>query len=306
MPAIITHHLFGIDVLSRVGGGAFAKRDERDAFLLGNQGPDPLFFAVFTPQLVELKKMASKLHTQNVDATIDAMRRYTRILSQPNLGVVDAWLCGYLCHFALDSMTHPFVFALERSYTQAGVEGLGEEAAGAVHNQIEADLDMMMLQRNTGKGLREFVVPRQTLRGSSRVLTAVDSLLGYAVLEAYGEKLPQDAYARGVKDYRTSMQVLYSPKGIKRALVGMIERIFSPHSRAQASSHRADAGANTPYNNGENDTWVNPWTNDTNNSSFVELYTKALDVATDTLRLHEQGAPTHELTLGLDFHGCPR
>ena len=43
MPALITHHLFGEDVLPELPAGLVEGEEEVLAFLLGNQGPDPLF-----------------------------------------------------------------------------------------------------------------------------------------------------------------------------------------------------------------------------------------------------------------------
>ena len=43
MPALITHDFFGRDVYDRLYTFIGGSRDEADAFLLGNQGPDPLF-----------------------------------------------------------------------------------------------------------------------------------------------------------------------------------------------------------------------------------------------------------------------
>ena len=46
MPSLITHDFFGRDVYDRLFGTIGGSRDEAEAFLLGNQGPDPLFYAV--------------------------------------------------------------------------------------------------------------------------------------------------------------------------------------------------------------------------------------------------------------------
>ncbi len=56
MPALLSHHLFGKTVVSKMGGGAFPTINERAAFLLGNQGPDPLFYALLTPAMREVKR----------------------------------------------------------------------------------------------------------------------------------------------------------------------------------------------------------------------------------------------------------
>ena len=44
MPALITHRLFGEESIERLPEGLITSDDERAAFLLANQGPDPFFF----------------------------------------------------------------------------------------------------------------------------------------------------------------------------------------------------------------------------------------------------------------------
>ncbi len=52
MPAILTHDFFGKDAFEIAAGKlGFATLEEQEAFLLGNQGPDPLFFLQADPLL---------------------------------------------------------------------------------------------------------------------------------------------------------------------------------------------------------------------------------------------------------------
>ena len=46
MPALITHHLFGEESIDRLPQGVITSDEERIAFILGNQGPDPFFFHI--------------------------------------------------------------------------------------------------------------------------------------------------------------------------------------------------------------------------------------------------------------------
>ena len=50
MPALITHRLFGEESMNLLPAGIVSTEDERLAFLLGNQGPDPFFFRMRTPE----------------------------------------------------------------------------------------------------------------------------------------------------------------------------------------------------------------------------------------------------------------
>ena len=62
MPAIITHDLFGKDVYGETFDTIGGSRDAAEAFLLGNQGPDPLFFVAPDPRYRRVGKLASTLH----------------------------------------------------------------------------------------------------------------------------------------------------------------------------------------------------------------------------------------------------
>jgi len=305
MPAILTHHLFGKAVLSKLGAGAFPTRDERDAFLLGNQGPDPFFYAVFTPQMVAVKKFGSALHSEKVDESIDALRALVRALPEPQQKVADSYLCGYLCHFTLDSIEHPLIFSQQYAITGAGIKGLDADDGSFVHGQIESDLDTMMLYQLTGRTIREFVVPRQVLFASDEVLRLANSLYTQVALGVYGLELPGDAFSRSVRDMRASVRVLYSPSGKKRVVLGYLERVFRRHSLMQAMSHREQTGEDCAFNNSAHATWTHPFTGDQHDTSFTDGFNNAIPVALENLRLHKEAAATPLITAGLDFDGRP-
>ena len=63
MPAILTHDLFGRESLDEVRDLlGFRTDDETDAFLLGNQGPDPLFYLVIDPLMRKWSPLGSAMH----------------------------------------------------------------------------------------------------------------------------------------------------------------------------------------------------------------------------------------------------
>ena len=66
MPALITHHLFGEESIDRLPAGIVTTPEERTAFLLANQGPDPFFFRVRTPNLSSCMQLAHRMHSAYV------------------------------------------------------------------------------------------------------------------------------------------------------------------------------------------------------------------------------------------------
>ena len=74
MPAIITHDTFGREVYGTLYEFIGGTRDEADAFLLGNQGPDPLFYAVVNPRLASAHHLGSIMHNQKPSELLAAFR----------------------------------------------------------------------------------------------------------------------------------------------------------------------------------------------------------------------------------------
>lgn len=237
MPAIITHEMFGEKMLELVDSTAFPTTDTHDAFLLGNQGPDPLFYAFRMSGARKVKYLGSVMHQRNCARSFDAMRGFSIYLKDEEREIAEAYLCGFICHFVLDSTTHPFIYHEVETIMGAGVEGLND-AASQIHGQVEADLDSMMLWRTRNLDLAHYRPYREILRASYRVLYVVDKLYRFAAASAYGQTLQPGVFGQAVRDMRLSVRALYSPLGIKRSLIGGAERLVRSHSLAQAMSHR--------------------------------------------------------------------
>lgn len=305
MPAIITHHLFGNALLSRLDEDTFPTRDEYDAFLLGNQGPDPLFYSVFSRNATEVKELGQTMHRQDAARSLDAMREFARTLTGDSRTIASAYLCGFISHFTLDSTAHPLIFAQQYAITSAGIEGLDSDAGSVVHSQIETDIDAALLQRLTGKTIVNWRVNTQTLQATDAVLDVIDKLFRYAAAGVYSVVIPAGEYKRAVKDMRISVAVLYSPLGLKRKAIGTIERLGHAHSLAEALSHRTDVGEISDFDNVERLPWENPYTGEVENESFQDLFERAQDTALDNIGLCVQQAPSFEICGTLNFSGNP-
>ena len=120
MPALITHDFFGQDVYDHIFRNVGGTRDEAEAFLLGNQGPDPLFYAVADPRLHEHNRLGNVMHSEKPSELIKAFKDSLGILDDDELPVGRAYAFGFLCHYTLDSTMHPLVFFHEYLLTDAG------------------------------------------------------------------------------------------------------------------------------------------------------------------------------------------
>ena len=101
MPDIIVHTHMGQEVYDRLGLTV-----DRDVFAFGLLGPDPfLFYRCFIPPFVHrVNRYSSVMHREHTgDFLIELAQRSRK---NPELF---AYLAGFLCHYALDSATHPYI-----------------------------------------------------------------------------------------------------------------------------------------------------------------------------------------------------
>ena len=80
MPAIMTHDFFGKEVYAVQAKAIGASADERDAFLLGNQGPDPLFYLVLTMRMKPFFCLGGKMHHENPTKLLFALKESLSVL----------------------------------------------------------------------------------------------------------------------------------------------------------------------------------------------------------------------------------
>ena len=307
MPAVITHDLFGKDVYDELHGAQERPYEEYEAFLLGNQGPDVLYFCALSPTLADAAKLGSQMHRCDPTSLIAAFRDAAADLVEEVRPLGMAYAAGFVCHYALDASLHPFVYAQEAALTGAGVTGLDDSDAHEVHAEIESELDVLALSAKTGCTIAEFVPAQNILRADARVLEVVSCLYKRVASQLFGKTISKDAFAKGVKNYRSALSALYSPTGVKRSVLGRLEKLVRRHSFLQAMSHRNELLTTSPFENREHATWTDPGTGAVRHESFWDLY----DAARIRTRLFLGFYPTATneaigaFTNGLDFRGKP-
>lgn len=122
MPDIVVHTKFGAEVADRLHPDI-----DRKIFDFGLLGPDPyLFYRWFVPPFQNrVNRYSSVMHREHTgDFLVELAKRaaFDR--------AVFSYLCGFLCHYALDSTTHPYI---NRKAQNSAV----------MHMAIEHKLDVM-------------------------------------------------------------------------------------------------------------------------------------------------------------------
>lgn len=306
MPAVITHYLFARDVYRALGDDALPSSEEFSAFLLGNQGPDVLFFSVLDVTQLVAKDLGTRMHRADAAKTLACMRDAANMLPDEIRPIGQAFAKGFLCHYLLDSSEHPFIYAQQNALIQAGVQGLDEDAAHEVHAEIESELDVLALSVKEGLTIEQFQ-PACALQSSKRVQEVISFMFKHVAAALFSTNIRQDAYISGVENYMTVLFALHSPSGLKREILGRTERLFRKHSFARAMSHRNELLHESIFDNHEHMPWTHPGTGEVSDEGFWQLYQSALDAAIREVPLLLTADEAHldEVTSGYDFNGNP-
>lgn len=309
MPALITHDFFGRDVYDRLYTFIGGSRDEADAFLLGNQGPDPLFYTVISPQLREHNRLGSTMHNKKPSELIAAFKNSLDILGSAEREVGRAYALGFLCHYTLDSTMHPFVFFHEYRLCDAGEPGLSRADGSEVHGVIESELDELVLFEKRGETVATFNTSTEILNASDFALRVISKMYAYVALTVYGELIPATMFETAVKDFRLAQRLFYSPTGRKRAVISRIEELVRPYSFYRSMSHRPVALAESQFDNRAHEAWENPFTGEVRCVGFWDLFDEALGKAQDNLLAFDEDGfdleAARAITRELDFSGEP-
>ena len=314
MPALLAHDFFAQDAFgAALNTVSLYTPDERDAFLLGSQGPDPLFYLLLLPPLEEFRQLGNRMHDESPSSLLVAMRKAADALDEADQGVGRAYLAGFVCHYLLDRAIHPLVGFWERGICQAGVLDLDARDSSAVHADVERDFDEMVLFAKRNQTILAYRPYEEVLRARDEVLSVIGKLYYSAAVAAIakGEPSAVRVFPISVACYRVAMRAMYSPKGRKAKVVGLIERraLHERYALSQTMAHRVRAEATSVYANADHRAWRDPYTGKVRTDSFWDLYNSALAEAgsaiATVLSPTFDKAASAEFTRGLNFSGNP-
>jgi hypothetical protein len=313
MPAVLTHDQFGRDALGDVSAVlGFATFDEHDAFMLGNQGPDPLFYLVADPLSDKATHEVGELmHHEHPSRLFASLHDAISMLPEQERHVGEAYAAGFLCHYLLDSTAHPLIFAQQYAICGAGVDGLDESDGSRVHAEIEKDLDEAVLYRRCGQTIDSFIPWKECLQASDETLAVIDKIYFYLVLWTYSQTIPLGLYTRAVKSFRRMQRLFWAPGLTKRRVMGAVEETFSTkrYSLYQAMAHRVRAEEVSDFDNREHRPWTDPFTGERRDESFWDLFDVARSRVGASIELlfdpQFDEAMARQLNGGVNFNGDP-
>ncbi len=143
MPSTHSHYRFGKDVLALLPADTKAFVEQyRELYDIGLHGPDICLY--YEPMSFNaVKKNSFRIHKEYADELFKKSAALIEQSSNPN--AYKAYLIGFVCHYALDKIFHPYV---------EKVISLGEVS----HTELETDLDRYFMIQDSLDPMKHFPI----------------------------------------------------------------------------------------------------------------------------------------------------
>ncbi len=292
MPACLTHLQFARRVAERLPRGLGTSDPD---YVWGAQGPDFLFTHGYLPWMknASLKPYGNRLHDADPVRELNALADF---LARHPDDAYRSYVCGLLCHYALDSSAHPFIQA--RAAEMAARRP--EQTQSTMHGEIEAALDAIILRRETGQ-LPSEVKLGDCFPKNEGARRRIAKLYKDLIFQVLGEDVSEADLLQATGDAHLAFSLLNDRTGLKMRLMELLEK-GKPH---WISSHLVPIteSGDEDYLNLAHDSW--DWHGITGEQDFFELFDSAIDLAVRLiLALRDDDRPAlAALTRGRTFSG---
>lgn len=303
MPALMTHHLFGEESIERLPAGIIQSDDDRAAFLIGNQGPDPFFFRIRTPHFKDCMHLAQVMHRSRMSRQFAALREGVSRLPEADARCGRAFALGLLSHYVLDRNAHPYVYA-----QQWGIMDQDDDLDGAgsqVHAVIEGDLDVLMLQLKRNGATTADYPPVAELVTTDRIDKIAGALTSHVANRVYGLPVGANEYGGAVADMRLVYRLIEPAGSCRARALSALEGLTGSYSMLDALGHRVTTEPPARTGNLGHLEWEDPFGGAKSIESFPEVFDRALDDYARTAKLLIEGAGMAEVTRHLNYSGRP-
>ncbi len=287
MPGFATHDLFGREVYRALRDPSLRRciRRHTASYRLGLQGPDLFYYNLPLLQMHGCRNVGSFMHKHDTNRFFACTRRVLQALpSGEEQDSCRAYLLGFLCHYALDSLCHPFV------YGRTGFDPEGRDKYYySRHAELENAIDQSLLELYRAARVLDF--HEETVFALSKAdRLAISKFMSASCREAFsryfrrGTFFVTPRFLRLTIDLgRISCRLLRDPKKRKY-------RFFYRVESALAISHLASNKLTLEYPKRYTDclnlrhrAWKNPWDASLHRDSFLDLFQLAVKRSLDLL-----------------------
>lgn len=301
MPNLITHALFVEDVLDELKNPMLDAH--KQLVITGGQGPDFLFFHHSQPwklwMKTPLRKYGNLFHHEKVnDFYTSAFFSIKHTQNEALKEDMISYVCGHLCHWALDSEMHQLIFSRT---------GNCIDRSGWAHHRFESLLDAIMLKVKKNQTIKTYDCSKECLSDDEGTARAISRIYIPAIKAIYGEDIQPSLIAEDLHDWKQIQKLLRDPNNSKKAFAQPVEKALHIENAITGFSVPNTVEDNVDLCNLLHDGWRHPITGEVRTDSVFDLYEAAMKKAKNAIELFLKAVANPEtpadLEALLDFIG---
>lgn len=271
MADFLTHILLADSVMERLESRRILEgvMKKRSLYYLGAQGPDPLFFYKCLPLSGKgpLMGLGHTLHRKKTGEFLyQGFKRLQNVSYDKGWMDLAIYLCGFICHFTLDRMIHPYVYWA----TNQWIWGMDGTPRQVTHQQVEMALDALLW--NEYKGAPAYKVKtRKLIDIGPKWPRSIAEFYASAFLEVYGIEAEEKDLNNVLTDFYRGHDLLYDPRGWKRGLVSWLDGLTGGGIKPPKVPYPVIPDPDIDWANRKKRTWTNPFTGEGHTLSVDQL-----------------------------------
>ena len=207
--------------------------------------------------------------------------------------IADAYICGFLGHYTLDTYCHPYIFArthhLQNKDRNGGLYDFGR------HVFLETGIDQEMISHFLHCKPTDFR-PGDTIALSPKERRVIAKVLAFAIAKVYPDAAMPKWQIRGAcRAMKIESRLMHDPSGIKKRIVRRLEAIFVKVPVISPMLPSDTVYAYKDPCNYRHKLWHNPWNPEIDHTeSMYDLFTIAAPTFAD--RIHAYFGAVNEHT----------
>ena len=289
MPSSMTHTYFGLDTFEKINDNCKDKiQGSMEYFKTFCQGPDVFYFYhLFIGKNAKIvKNIGSHIHKNDTRKFFITLIHYIHDNNLKNNSSVMSFLYGYICHYFLDTVCHPFIFYKTGNFK---VKEPATYKYNTLHADMEFFIDRYLIHERERIEPSKYKIHKQFLNVKNMDKDLKDAInYTFSIFDFDTDKEIKfdKIYLDSIGDMKKFFRIFnYDYFGLKKEFYSLID-FFTPKwiTKVKSLSYRGDHEKKISYLNLNKDIWVHPCDKRLKYSySFMELYDIALNKCVDAI-----------------------
>lgn len=259
MADFLTHILLSDDVLEKIESRRVLEgiQKHRPLYRLGAQGPDPLFFYNFLRGngRFPMRDLGRTMHREHTGEFLRmGFSRLQKVSWDDEWMALAAYLSGFICHFTMDRLIHPYVYWAADNWIWS-VDG---QLVKTTHQAVETSLDILLWkEKRMAPAYR--IKTRKLIDIGRQWPASVKAFLLDAFEDIYHMRTDERSLSKVLNDFYRGHDLLYDPRGWKKALVNWLDSFTGGGIRPPKVPYPAQADETIDWANKKRRTWTHPF-----------------------------------------------